>query len=244
MLLSKMDGSSQSENCLRYLAERVGPAEIDDLKRSLGSYAAAGQLQQRPSPAEGGILKREWWRFYTVAPEHFDEVIQSWDCAFKDTDTSDYVVGQVWGRVKADKYLLDQVRGRMDCPATIRAVKRLSERWPKANAKLIEDKANGPAVIASLKHEIPGLIAVNPEGGKQARVHAVSPQIESGNVYLPVSSAAPWVDAFVEEAAVFPNGPHDDQVDAMSQALLRLKKRSPMLMAPVSLLKRPAWEAS
>jgi predicted phage terminase large subunit-like protein len=85
---------------------------------------------------------------------------------------------------------------------------------------------------------------VNPEGGKQARVHAVSPQIESGNVYLPLPSTTPWVDAFIEECAVFPNVPHDDQVDAMSQALLRLKKRSPMLMAPVSLLKRPAWEAS
>jgi predicted phage terminase large subunit-like protein len=224
--------------------ERFGTSEIGELKRSLGSYAAAGQLQQRPSPAEGGILKRDWWRYYTVLPETFDEVIQSWDCAFKDTDSSDFVVGQVWGRKGADKYLLDQVRGRMDCPATIRAVKKLSEKWPKAHAKVVEDKANGPAVIQMLRHEITGLIAVNPEGGKQARVHAVSPQIESGNVYLPLPSTTPWVDAFIEECAVFPNGPHDDQVDAMSQALLRLKKRSPMLMAPVSLLKRPAWEAS
>jgi predicted phage terminase large subunit-like protein len=203
--------------------ERFGPEEIESLKRSLGSYAAAGQLQQRPSPAAGGILKRHWWKFYREAPSGFDEVIQSWDCAFKDTASSDYVVGQVWGRTGADKYLLDQVRGRMDFPTTVQAVKRLTAKWPQTGAKLMEDKANGSAVIATLKHEVEGLIAVNPEGGKEARAHAVSPQIEAGNVYLPDCSIAPWVEGFIEECAAFPNGTHDDQVDAMSQALNRLR---------------------
>jgi predicted phage terminase large subunit-like protein len=202
--------------------ERFGQEEVEALKRTMGSYAAAGQLQQRPAPAAGGILKRHWWKFYGEAPRPFSEVIQSWDCAFKDTRTSDFVVGQVWGRHGADKYLLDQVRGRMDCPATIQAVKRLSEKWPQAEAKLVEDKANGPAVIATLKHEIVGLIAVNPEGGKEVRAHAVSPQIEAGNVYLPDPTIAPWIGGFIDECAAFPNGAYDDQVDAMSQALVRL----------------------
>ena len=202
--------------------ERFGQEEVEALKRTMGSYAAAGQLQQRPAPAAGGILKRHWWKFYREAPRPFSEVIQSWDCAFKDTRTSDFVVGQVWGRHGADKYLLDQVRGRMDCPATIQAVKRLSEKWPQAQAKLVEDKANGPAVIATLKHEIVGLIAVNPEGGKEVRAHAVSPQIEAGNVYLPDPTIAPWIGGFIDECAAFPNGAYDDQVDAMSQALVRL----------------------
>jgi predicted phage terminase large subunit-like protein len=202
--------------------ERFGQEEVEALKRTMGSYAAAGQLQQRPAPAAGGILKRHWWKFYREAPRPFSEVIQSWDCAFKDTRTSDFVVGQVWGRNGADKYLLDQVRGRMDCPATIQAVKRLSEKWPQAQAKLVEDKANGPAVIATLKHEIVGLIAVNPEGGKEVRAHAVSPQIEAGNVYLPDPTIAPWIGGFLDECAAFPNGAYDDQVDAMSQALVRL----------------------
>jgi len=205
--------------------QRFGQEEVEALKRTMGSYAAAGQLQQRPSPAEGGILKRHWWKFYREAPRQFREVIQSWDCAFKDTRTSDFVVGQVWGRQGADKYLLDQVRGRMDCPATIQAVKRLSEKWPQAQAKLVEDKANGPAVIATLKHEIVGLIAVNPEGGKEVRAHAVSPQIEAGNVYLPDPTIAPWIGGFIDECAAFPNGAYDDQVDAMSQALVRLGAR-------------------
>jgi hypothetical protein len=95
--------------------ERFGPTEIESLKRSLGSYAAAGQLQQRPSPLEGGLLKRAWFRFWqphganlppvevrlpdgtlqlTAAVEvtRLDELIQSWDCSFKNLDTSDYVV--------------------------------------------------------------------------------------------------------------------------------------------------------
>ncbi|MEN6533124.1 MAG: phage terminase large subunit, partial [Bryobacteraceae bacterium] len=205
--------------------ERFAREEISRLKRDLGSYAAASQLQQRPSPAEGGILKRHWWKFYREAPRKFGELIQSWDCSFKDSSTSDFVVGQVWGRTGADKYLLDQVRGRMDYPATIQAVKRLSEKWPQAHAKLVEDKANGPAVVAMLKHEIAGLIAVNPAGGKEVRAHAVSPQIEAGNVYLPDPSIAMWINGFIEECAAFPNGAFDDQVDAMSQALVHLAVR-------------------
>src|SRR6266853_1026359 len=120
--------------------ERFGPKEIVNLKISLGSYAAAGQLQQRPSPAGGGIFKRHWWRFWQMPganlppvivqlpdgtqvsiaaieiPRRVDEQIQSWDCAFKNLETSDYVVGQLWGRVGSVFLLGDQVRDRMDCP--------------------------------------------------------------------------------------------------------------------------------
>lgn len=207
--------------------ERFGPAEIASLKASMGSYAAAGQLQQRPSPAEGGIFKRQWWRYYTRAgqPEQLDEVIQSWDMAFKDLKSSDFVVGQVWGRKGADKYLLAQVRGRKSFTESLAAVREVSRSWPKAEAKLVEDKANGTAVIDTLRHELSGLIAVEPEGGKVARAQAVSPQIEAGNVYLPDPGEVPWVDAFVEECVAFPNGAHDDQVDAMTQALLRFATR-------------------
>jgi predicted phage terminase large subunit-like protein len=172
-------------------------------------------------PSSGGIFKRTWWRFYREAPARFDEVIQSWDCTFKDLATSDYVVGQVWGRVGADAYLLDQVRGQMDLPATLVAVRALSAKWPNSYTKLIEDKANGPAVIASLRHELAGLIPVNPEGGKVARAHAVSPQVEAGNVHLPDPSIAPWIGGFLVEHDTFPLGVHDDQVDATTQALVR-----------------------
>lgn len=224
--------------------ERFGTTEIEELKRSLGSYAAAGQLQQRPSPAGGGLLKRHWFRYWQPPGAHLPPVVvrfpdgterpiaavevatveesaQSWDCAFKDLETSDFVVGQVWGRVGSGFLLLHQIRERMNCPATVRAVRELSAKWPHCLAKLIEDKANGSAVIQMLQHEIPGILPVNPEGGKVARAAAVSPLLEAGNVYLPHPLYAPWVNDFIEECAAFPNGAHDDQVDAMTQVLLR-----------------------
>src|SRR5262249_39679102 len=76
----------------------------------------------------------------------------------------------------------------------------------------------------TLKHEISGIIAVEPEGGKEARAHAVSAEVEAHNVYLP--QTAPWVHDFIEECAAFPTLAHDDQVDAMTQALTRLQRRS------------------
>jgi predicted phage terminase large subunit-like protein len=225
--------------------ERFGVTEIETLKRSMGSYAAAGQLQQRPAPAEGGLFKRHWWRYWKLSgtslppvpvrlpsgeianvqaidlPAQFDAVGQSWDMAFKDLVSSDYVVGQVWGKKRADCFLLDQTKERLDFPGTLRAVRSLSERWPAAALKLVEDKANGSAVIATLKHELSGLVPVNPEGGKEARASAVSPQVESGNVYLPHPALKHWVTGFIEECASFPNAKHDDQVDGMTQILLR-----------------------
>jgi predicted phage terminase large subunit-like protein len=224
--------------------------ELSKLERNLGSYGTAGQMQQRPSPAEGGMIKRHWWRYWkpkgvdlppiTVKlpdgsfqniiavdlPESFDEQIQSWDMAFKDEKAAkggkpDFVAGGVWGKKGADKFALDQVCDRMDFPKTCDALIAVSAKWPKAHAKLVEDKANGPAVIAHLKNKISGLIAVNPEGGKVSRVNAVSPQIESGNVYLPHPMIAAWVSPFIEQNAGFPNAANDDQVDQMSQALTR-----------------------
>jgi predicted phage terminase large subunit-like protein len=226
---------------------KVGPEEVTVLKRKLGSYNYSGQYQQRPSPSGGGIFKKHWFRYWTyktisvppvlvpmadgtmlkiypvILPDVLDTQIQSWDMAFKDLSTSDYVAGGVWGTKKADRYLLDQTRERLGFPETVAAVKAMTRNWPKANLKLVEDKANGPVVIQALRHEIPGLVAVAPDGGKMARAQAVSPQVESGNVYLPHPAIAPWVEAFVEECATFPNGKYDDQVDQMSQALNRLR---------------------
>lgn len=204
-----------------------GKYDLEALKKikiAVGSYEWSALYQQRPSPAEGNIVNRNWWQYYKKAPDRFDEVIQSWDCTFKESTDSDFVVGQVWGRIGADKYLLDQVRGRMDFPATIRAVRSLSAKWPAARAKLIEDKANGPAVIQSLKHEIAGLIPVNPEGGKVARAYAASPEIQAGNVYIPDPSIAPWIHDYVEEWAAFPNGTNDDTVDSTTQAIIYWQK--------------------
>lgn len=203
--------------------DREDKKEIERMKRSLGSYAFAGQYQQTPSPEEGNILNRSWWKYYHVLPaEPFDEIIQSWDCSFKDKNSSDYVVGQVWGRIGARFYLLDQIRARMGVGATMQAIRNMTAKWPQTIAKYIEDKANGTAVIELLTREISGLIPVEPEGGKIVRAHAVSYLPEAGNVYLPAPEIAPWINDFVEEAASFPNGENDDQVDACTQALNKM----------------------
>jgi predicted phage terminase large subunit-like protein len=118
----------------------------------------------------------------------------------------------------------------MDCPATVRAVRELSAKWPGCVAKLIEDKANGSAAIQMLMNQIPGIIPVNPSGGKIARASAISPLIEAGNIYLPHPQMFPWVNDLIEECAAFPNGAHDDQVDAMTQVLLRWHMNPPQEM--------------
>jgi len=209
--------------------ERFDAEALREIRTTVGSRDWAALYQGHPSPAEGSILRRGWWRTYPLPPGDaalgMERIVQSWDCAFKDADTADYVVGQVWGRKGPNAYLLDQVRARMDFPSTVRAVKGLSAKWPRCTAKLIEDKANGTAVLQTLKREIPGLIPVEPEGGKVARANAVAPFIEAGNVFLPDPQHAPWIHDFVEECAAFPGGRHDDQVDAMSQALGWLMQR-------------------
>jgi predicted phage terminase large subunit-like protein len=225
------------------LGREVGDFMVSARGRTLRQWAAikvrsgartwASLYQGRPTPATGDILDRDWWQYYdqplhlvrddgTCVVTGYDDLMLSWDMAFKDTAASDYVVGQVWMRRGADVYLLDQVRGRMDFVETCRKVRALAAKWPQAALKLVEDKANGTAVISQLSRTVPGIVPEEPVGGKEARAYAVTPFIEAGNVHLPAVEIAPWVDDLVEEASAFPAGKHDDQVDAMTQAINRL----------------------
>lgn len=192
--------------------------------------------QGRPSPDTGNVWQRTWWRRYETplwsqhptAPDAYwvnecDEVVMSWDMAFKDTKSSDYVVGQVWARRGASVYLLDQVHKRLSFTDTLTAFRTMVARWPQATAKYVEDKANGTAIIDTLKSKIPGIVAHNPTESKYARANAVAPVVQAGNVFLPATEIALFdPEALIEEAAGFPNAAHDDQVDATSQALAML----------------------
>jgi predicted phage terminase large subunit-like protein len=242
--------------------ERIDHAALNTLKATLGSYRYAGQFQQRPAPADGGMLKPHWWRYWqprganmppvlvklpdgsierrnaVELPRGFDQQIQSWDMAFKDTKNADFVVGQVLAAHGANRYVLDQVRERLDFPGTLLAVRRLSAQWPEAHLKLVEDKANGPAVIQSLRHQIGGLVEVSPEGGKIWRAAAASPMLESGNWYLPHPLLKPWVEGFIAECASFPAGANDDQVDAWTQGAKRLLQSRPRLVQPSFIVPR------
>lgn len=214
-------------------ARRRSTKQWEAIKVRSGSRTWNALYQGRPSPAEGGVFQREWWRFYdhplwierengTRLVTSFDDLMISWDMAFKDTASSDFVAAGVWMRRGADAFLLDRVNERMDFVATLRRFRQLAARWPQATCKLVEDKANGSAVIASLRKEVPGVIPEEPHGGKLARASAVSPLVEAGNVYLPAPALAPWVGDYVDQLAAFPTGAHDDEVDQTSQALNRL----------------------
>lgn len=222
--------------------ERFPRPVVDALKISLGSYGAAGQLQQNPAPAEGGIVKRPWWKTYSKLPEKIDFVVHSWDMAFKDTAESSYVVGQVVARSGPDYYLLAQVRRRMAFTESCAAVKALLLKYPAPNAVLVEDKANGSAIIEVLRKQVPGIIPIEPKGGKLARANAVSPLIESGNVYLPDPVIDLWVEDFIAEWAMVPNNEDWDQVDAFSQALNWMRERGDLgAFNMVSLTGASAW---
>jgi predicted phage terminase large subunit-like protein len=225
------------EGELLFEAKFPKPVLAEERKR-MGSDGYAGQHQQRPAPDEGLIFKRVWLKRWHRAgefvpegvesrllPDRFDQELISIDCSFKDTDGADYVAMGVWGRLGPDKFLRDQVHARLSFAETVKKTLDLRAAYPRARAILIEDKANGPAVISVLRKRVSGIIPIEPDGGKEARAHAVSPEVEAGNVYVPLH--APWVHAYIEEMVTFPKALNDDQVDQTTQALLRfLKARS------------------
>ena len=175
----------------------------------------------RPTSAEGNIFKREWWQYYDKLPEHIQLIGISVDATFKDSDTSDFVAIEVWGKLNNDYYLIDLIKRRMDFPETLKAIRYIADKYPNKHSILIEDKANGSAIISMLKHEIGGIIPITPQESKIARANAITGIVEGGNVYLP--RYADFTGEFVEEFASFPNGVHDDLVDACTQFINKFK---------------------
>jgi predicted phage terminase large subunit-like protein len=209
------------------------PEQWRAIRTRVGSRTWNALYQGRPSAVEGAIFKRADWRFYSqplwLVREDgarivtgYDELLISWDMTFKDTKGTDRVAAGVWMRRGADAYLLDRICDRMDFVRTLREFTQLAARWPQAVLKLVEEKANGAAVINMLGRKVPGIVPEIPTESKEARAIAVSPLVESHNVWLPDPDLAPWVGDYIEELAAFPTGAHDDEVDQTSQALNRL----------------------
>jgi len=185
----------------------------------LGPIAYAAQHQQDPVSGEGNIFQRGWWKFWSDdpkvkadarLPDEVDRVIGSWDMTFKAGTDSDFVVGQVWAAKGADFYLLDQVRARLGFTETKHAFRSLAAEYPMVDRWLVEEKANGSAIISELKDEIGGVISVVPLETKAARAAAVSGFVEAGNVYLPSmdmindggAARFPWVFQLLDECLV------------------------------------------
>ena len=203
--------------------DRFNPLTVGRLKNRRLIWA--GQHQQRPTPLEGNMIKRGDVRWYggmdsdtgikdDPLPPKFDLVIVSADCAFKDLATSDYVAVGAVGIKGNRRYVLNIVNKHLDLEGTETEIKRQVAEYG-AGSILVEDKANGSAVIKRLKRELVGVIAIEPEGGKIARMFAAAPEWQAGNWY--VDRNAMWAEAFLDQLMKFPNAAHDDMVDAMTQ---------------------------
>jgi predicted phage terminase large subunit-like protein len=217
--------------------ERFSEEQVTELERVLGSYGTAGQLQQRPAPRGGGILKEAWFRYYTALPRLEFRTIHA-DTAQKTGEENDYSVFQCWGRsTTGEAVLVDQIRGKWEAPELIvqaRAFwhKHKADTTSPLRAMMVEDKVSGTGLIQTLRREGIAIVPVQRSKDKLSRGYDAAPFIESGNVLLPMD--APYLSDFLAEAASFPGGVHDDQLDPMFDAIAAVQTAPAQRQAPSS----------
>lgn len=211
---------------------RFPKEELDKLRFTIGNYDYSAQYQQEPMPAEGGVYKYDSFKFYAPSQR---PLLREATCSCMSIDmnfgasgpASSYVVAQVWCRIDTKFYLLDQIRGRWEYTEAKKNILALWKKWPGLSVMLVENKANGPALISDLKGGISCIIPIEPKGSKEARARSVSGIVEAGNVYLPDPKYIrnEWVSReLVPELINFPTAEDDDQVDTFSQAIHRLRQ--------------------
>jgi len=193
--------------------------QLEQIRASIGPYWWQALYQQRPAPPEGALFQQHWWRYWEQLPEPFEEMLLSVDASYKAGADNSFTTIGVWGRKGADCYLIHQWRKQCGFVEAKDAVAETARDYPEARIILIEDKANGRAIIESLQAVVAGIVPVDPKGGKFSRAQAVSPLVEQGHVWLPQPARLPWVQEFLAEARTFPVGAYDDQIDQMTQAL-------------------------
>ncbi|MGI3186787.1 phage terminase large subunit [Nioella aestuarii] len=204
------------------LPEHMDIPQFEEKRREVGARAFEAQYQQAPQPAGGSIIKPEW---FGEIPPHlrrgdYEAIIQSWDTAAVPGETNDYSVCTTWGLLGNHVDLLDAYRGQQLQPDLLRIATKLRERW-KPNLIMVESVGVGTGFAQQLeRQDRKGVRWYTPKGSKVDRMVIQSPKLEGGQVRLP--RAAPWKERFLAEAAAFPNGKYDDQVDSMSQALFAL----------------------
>jgi len=207
--------------------------------RSLGSFLSAALLQQRPAPAEGGEFKRSWWQIESTMPEKYQQMLSSWDMKLKERDSGDFTVGQVWGRIGKDCWLVDQFRGRWTQATTACAMALVTVRHPECRRHLVESAGYGPEVMQALRTASPGYVVsddiaaqlgmTTDERDAVSRIRSrglaglipVTPKgskVVRARAIIPyveagdvhLPSRAPWLPEFLEELSAFPQGNHDD----------------------------------
>lgn len=207
--------------------EEFGDDRLRDIRQAKGGQMYQLTYMCDPSASEGAVLKREWWRMYNVAPE-LTQVIHSWDLSTGKSELSDYSAYLSVGVAQDGYYILDAGRWRLGADSLMTKMKLLFEQSaPRARYLIVEDAGTSIPIVQLLQSRttLP-LVLVKPGtrdtvARVQGRVQAL---IEAGRVWLP--AAAPWLNDFLDETASLPGGAHDDWVDALSQALEWLDKRS------------------
>jgi predicted phage terminase large subunit-like protein len=206
--------------------ERIGEPQLRSVEASLGSYGAAGQLQQRPAPREGGMLKRSWFKVIPAAPARLERV-RAWDLAATVAEPGtdpDWTAGVKMGKdAEGYFYILDCNRFR-ESPAIVeRTIKNTaSQDGRMCRIRVPQDPGQaGKSQAKALVRMLSGypVKAVQPTGSKEARATPFAAQAEAGNVFVVEGE---WNGAFFDEVEVFPFGKHDDQVDAAADAFNEL----------------------
>lgn len=200
---------------------RFNDQKIKELEESLGSNGFA-QLQQRPLSESESIFKKQYFKYYKELPEKFNRFVCSFDLSFKGNANSDYNCGILVGQSGPDYYVLKVIHEKLDFTDTIDRVIELKKycenNFKRSPEIIIEDRANGPAVINSLKKKIPGIIAYNPgRNSKEERASSITYLFRAENVWFPDT----WKDSYFEQELLqFPKSRNDDLVDALTQALI------------------------
>jgi predicted phage terminase large subunit-like protein len=210
---------------------RFPELEIQRIERRLGSQNFASQYLQRPFPQGGLLFKIEHlqrhWHPDTL-PKRWDALCVSVDATFKGSKTADYVAILTWGRKGPDYFLLDADHRRMEFDTTLKAIVSMVQRHTRPGnprpAVVIEEAANGAALVNVLRKHLSGVIPVPPKGGKMARAQACLPLFEGCNIVLP-PKGTDWLEGYIQEMLAFDKGRFDDFCDSTSQALAYLSER-------------------
>lgn len=198
--------------------KKYSEKELASMRVNLGSVDWSALYQGNPRPANGTLFRREWTsKRYRVLPSGC-QLIQTWDLPFKASESSAKCAGIILAKKGSEIFFVDCINEKMGFTESVAAIKNMTAKHPDARAKIVEDKANGPAIINFLQKDISGMIAFNPKGSKEDRALSVAPYFEAGNVYFPEN--APWVGDLVEDFVRFPNGVFKDTVDAAVQGIL------------------------
>jgi len=202
--------------------------ELESVKASLAIGKWNAQYQQNPTAEEGSIIKREWWNLWEKDLPPLYHVIQSYDTAFLKKETADYSAITTWGVFYPTEdsgpnlILLDVVKDRFEFPELRRVALEQYNYW-KPESVIIEGKASGMPLTFELRKQGIPVINYTPSRGndKHARVNAVAPLFESGQIW---ATDDKFTEEVIEECAAFPYGDHDDLVDSMTQAVMRFRQ--------------------